>query len=361
MMKKKRILVAMSGGVDSSVAALLLAQQGHDVEGVTMCLGVMPVEGGPTKCCGPQEVEDARQVCLKLGIRHIITDFAAELEDKVIAPFIAEYLRGRTPNPCVECNRSLKFDQLLKKAMAWGFDAMATGHYARIDDEGGTYSLKNAKDRKKDQTYFLHAIAKDALPYIIFPLADLTKDEVRSEARKAGLPISEKEESQDICFIPKNGFGDFLAGRSIIVEPGAIIHQNGKRLGMHRGIAHYTIGQRTGLGISWPVPLYVLAINATNNELIVGEKDLLKAAGLRADRVNLLVDKLPEEALVKIRYAHRGAKARISIQDGILQVDFHDAEEAVAPGQSAVLYDNGRILGGGVIKEVIFGHHRQNS
>jgi len=356
-MKKKRILVAMSGGVDSSVAAWLLAEQGHEIVGVTMCLGVAPVEGGPVKCCGRREIEEALQVCVKLGIRHIITDFAAELEDKVIAPFIAEYLRGRTPNPCVECNRSLKFDQLLKKATAWGFDAVATGHYARIDDENGIYCLKNAKDRKKDQTYFLYAIRKDALPHIIFPLADMTKDEVRSNARKVGLPISEKGESQDICFIPKNGFGDFLAGRAIRVAPGAIMHQDGRRLGTHRGIAHYTIGQRTGLGISWPVPLYVLSIDAARNALIVGEKDLLKAAGLRADRVNLFVDELPEEALVKIRYAHRGAKARISFQDGLLHVAFHNAEEAVAPGQSAVLYDHGRVLGGGIIKEVIFGHH----
>jgi tRNA-specific 2-thiouridylase len=356
MMKKKRILVAMSGGVDSSVAARLLAEQGHDIAGVTMCLGVMPKEGGPAKCCGPREVEDAHQVCLTLGIRHIVTDFAADLEEKVIAPFIAEYLRGRTPNPCVECNRSLKFDGLLKKASAWGFDALATGHYARIDNDGGDYQLKNAKDRKKDQTYFLYAIRKEALPHIIFPLADLTKDEVKSEARRAGLPVFEKGESQDICFIPKNGFGDFLAGRSILGESGVIIHQNGRILGRHRGIAHYTIGQRTGLGISWPVPLYVLSIDGADNKLIVGERDLLKAAGLRADRVNLLVDELPDEALVKIRYNHRGVRSRLSLQDGVLEAVFHHAEDAVAPGQSAVLYNNGRVLGGGVIKEVIFEH-----
>jgi tRNA-specific 2-thiouridylase len=284
-------------------------------------------------------------------------DFSSTLEEKVIQPFIAEYLRGRTPNPCVECNRSLKFGQIIREASSHGFDAIATGHYARIEEHAGGHSLASPKDIKKDQVYFLYSIKREFLPHIIFPLADLTKNEVRSAARKAGLPVSEKGQSQDICFIPKNGFGDFLAGRAIRVAPGTIVHQDGRRLGTHRGIAHYTIGQRTGLGISWPVPLYVLAIDAAKDELVVGEKGLLKAAGLRADRVNLLADELPQEALVKIRYNHRGVRSQISYQDGVLQVVFHDYQEAVAPGQSAVLYDNGRVLGGGIIKEVIFGHH----
>lgn len=357
MMKKKRIAVAMSGGVDSSVAALILNEQGHDVVGVTMCLGVTPNEGGKMKCCGPQEIEDARQVCLKLGIRHIVTDFASVLEEKVIASFIEEYLEGRTPNPCVECNRSIKFGALLRKSLAWGFEAIATGHYAGIEHKDGFYCLKNAKDKKKDQTYFLYALKREALPHIIFPLAELTKDEVRSLAKKAGLPVLDKAESQDICFIPKEGFSAFLKNRAISIEPGAIVHQNGRELGRHRGIAYYTIGQRTGLGISWPVPLYVLAIDAGENELVVGEKDLLKAEGLIADQVNLLVDQLPEETLVKIRYAHRGVKSHVSLREGRLNVEFNEAQEAVAPGQSVVLYDDGCVLGGGVIKEVIFGHH----
>ena len=180
----KKVAVAMSGGVDSAVAALLLKESGHEVVGVTMCLGVAPAEGGRAKCCGPREIEDARRVCQALGIRHYVVDFAADLEEKVIRPFVAEYCRGRTPNPCVACNRSIKFGSLLEKALAWGFDGIATGHYAGIEEENGRYRLKIPKDRRKDQTYFLYAIPKEALAKVLFPLAGYTKDEVRGIARE---------------------------------------------------------------------------------------------------------------------------------------------------------------------------------
>ena len=258
----KKVAVAMSGGVDSAVAALLLKESGHEVVGVTMCLGVVPAEGGRAKCCGPREIEDARRVCQALGIRHYVVDFAADLEEKVIRPFVAEYCRGRTPNPCVACNRSIKFGSLLEKALAWGFDGIATGHYAGIEEENGRYRLKIPKDRRKDQTYFLHAIPKEALAKVLFPLAGYTKDEVRGIAERAGLPVFDKPESQDICFIPAEGHGAFLRSRGAGIEPGEIVDREGRVLGRHRGIACYTIGQRGGLGISSPAPLYVLAIDA---------------------------------------------------------------------------------------------------
>jgi tRNA-uridine 2-sulfurtransferase len=353
----KKVAVAMSGGVDSAVAALLLRDSGHEVVGVTMCLGVVPAEGERVKCCGPEEVEDARSICEALGIRHCVVDFATDLEEKVIAPFIAEYLRGRTPNPCVVCNRAIKFGSLLRKALAWGFDGLATGHYARIESDGGGYLLKMPKDRRKDQTYFLHAIPKEALPRVLFPLAGYTKDEVRGIAEQAGLSVFDKKESQDICFISEEGQEAFLQGRGVLLEPGEIVDREGRVLGRHRGIACYTVGQRGGLGISSPTPLYVLAIDATLSRLVVGEKGDLRSESLVADQVNCLVDSFPEEAWAKIRYAHRGARCRIDQNGDCLTVRFAEPQEAVAPGQSVVLYDGATVLGGAIIQEAYRGAH----
>jgi len=350
----KKVAVAMSGGVDSAVAALLLRQSGHETIGVTMCLGVTPAEGGRAKCCGAQEIEDAGSVCRALGIRHYVVDFAADLEEKVIEPFVAEYLRGRTPNPCVACNRWLKFGSLLSKALAWGFDGLATGHYAAIVADGGGYLLKRPKDRRKDQTYFLHAIPRETLARVLFPLAGYTKDEVRGIAERAGLPVFDKRESQDVCFMPAEGHGAFLRSRGAGIEPGEIVNLEGRVLGRHEGIACYTIGQRGGLRLSSPKPLYVVAIDATHNRLVVGGKTDLRAEGLVAGEVNRLVDAFPEEATAKIRYAHRAARCRISEEkDGRLTVRFAEPQEAVAPGQSVVLYDGETVLGGGIIQEVL--------
>jgi tRNA-specific 2-thiouridylase len=348
----KKVAVAMSGGVDSAVAALLLRDGGHEIAGVTMCLGVAPAEGERAKCCGPKEIEDAARVCRALGIRHYVIDFAADLEEKVIRPFIEEYCRGRTPNPCVACNRSIKFGTFLAKAMAWGFDGIATGHYAGIGEDGGVYRLRTPKDRRKDQTYFLHAIPREALARVFFPLADLTKDEVRGIAGRAGLPVFDKPESQDICFIPADGHEAFMRDRGVPLEPGEIVDKAGKVLGRHRGVACYTIGQRGGLRISAPTPLYVLAIDAPHNRLIVGPKKDLKSKGLVADQVNRLVDAFPGEAWAKIRYAHKAARCAVSFDGDRLTVRFAEPQEAVSPGQSVVLYDEGIVLGGGVIKEV---------
>jgi tRNA-uridine 2-sulfurtransferase len=353
----KKVAVAVSGGVDSAVAALLLRDSGLEVVGVTMCLGVAPAEGGRAKCCGPREIEDAGRVCRALGIRHYVVDFAEDLEEKVIRPFVREYCRGRTPNPCVACNRFIKFGSLLAKASAWGFDGIATGHYAGIAVENGEYRLIRPKDLRKDQTYFLHAMPKEALTRVLFPLAAYSKDEVRGMAQRAGLPVHDKPESQDICFIPAEGHEAFLRGRAARIEPGEIVNREGQVLGRHRGIACYTIGQRGGLGISSPAPLYVLAIDAAQNRLVVGEKCELRSDGLAADQINLLVDSFPEEAWAKIRYAHRAAPCRISCDGDRLTVRFTEPQEAVAPGQSVVLYDRATVLGGGIIKEVYGGTH----
>jgi tRNA-uridine 2-sulfurtransferase len=354
-MEMKKIAVAMSGGVDSAVAALLLKESGYEIVGVTMCLGVAPAEVERAKCCGPQEIEDARRVCRALEIRHYVIDFAADLEEKVIRPFVDEYSRGRTPNPCVACNRFIKFGSLLDKALSWGFDGIATGHYAGIEGAEGQWFLKKAKDRRKDQTYFLHAIPREALARVLFPLAEHAKTEVRSIAERAGLPVFDKPESQDICFIPAEGRAEFLRSRAVPIAPGDIVDRNGGTIGRHRGIACYTIGQRGGLGISSPVPLYVLAIDAARNRLVVGEKGHLRAGGLVADQLNCLVDAFPEEAWAKIRYAHRAARCRISHEGDRLTVRFREPQEAVCPGQSVVLYDDVTVLGGGIIQEVLSG------
>ena len=351
----QRIAVAMSGGVDSSVAALLLQDQGYEVAGITMCLGAAATPGGRAKCCSPREVEDARRVCRTLGIAHQVVDFGADLEEKVIRPFVAEYRRGRTPNPCVACNREIKFGLLMALARSWGYDGIATGHYAAIEERDGLYRLRRPKDRRKDQTYFLYAIPRETLAQVRFPLADLTKDEVRRIAREAALPVAEKPESQDVCFIPEAGCATFLEGRGAVAGPGEIVDRAGRLRGRHRGIACYTIGQRGGLGISAPEPLYVLVIDAAANRLVVGAKADLRAAELTAVQVNRLVDTFPAEAWGKIRYAHRGAPCRVAEGDGRLAVRFGETQEAITPGQSIVLYQGDTVLGGGIIEEVASG------
>jgi tRNA-specific 2-thiouridylase len=352
----KKIAVAMSGGVDSAVAALLLCEDGYDVEGVTMLLGFPSADPDGSKRLDRRDVEDAKRICARLGIGHRVADFKKEMETEVIEPFISEYLCGQTPNPCVVCNRRLKFGLLLDKALSWGFDGLATGHYAALERKDGVYRLKKPEDRRKDQTYFLYSLPKERLPLLTFPLAGYTKEEVRDLAVRAGFSMSDKKESQDICFMPGGGSEAFLRGRGAKMEEGDIIDKSGKVLGRHRGIGCYTIGQRGGMGISAPEPLYVLKIDAVNNRLIAGKKDGLKAGGLIADEVNWLVDAVPEEALAKIRYGHRGAKCRIFPQEkGFIEVRFEEEQQAISPGQSIVFYDDSTVLGGGVIKEVLNG------
>ncbi len=352
----KKVLVAMSGGVDSSVAAYLLTQAGYQVVGSTMCIGYHNDHGDTsTTCCDPGSIRDARRVCTFLGIPHYVMDVSHELAELVIDNYLSEYLHGRTPNPCIECNRHLKFGLLLERARALGFDYLATGHYAMIDYSGTTPFLKRPKDKVKDQTYFLYRIRKEALDSVVFPLADLTKQEVRAVAARLELPVARRKESQDLCFVRHRTSHGFFSRFEAYVRPGVIVDLKGNVLGQHSGTVFYTIGQRRGLGIASRFPLYVVAIDAAKGVITVGTKDALQATGLIASQLHLLAPELPQRAHAKIRY--RSSLARCTIRthhtpDRII-VTFDQPQSAVTPGQSIVLYDGDRVLGGGVIEQAL--------
>ncbi|MCM8756669.1 MAG: tRNA 2-thiouridine(34) synthase MnmA [Candidatus Omnitrophica bacterium] len=348
-MDKKKVLVAMSGGVDSSVSAYLLKKEGYDVAGITMILGSKTNKSS----CGLNPIEDAKMVCDRLGIPHYVIDFTKDLEDKVISKFIGEYLNGRTPNPCIDCNRFLKFELLLDKANELGFDFLATGHYAKIERIENEFFLKRAEDKKKDQSYFLYAINKEKLSSIIFPLANLTKERVFQIAKELNLGLISKPQSQDICFI-QGDYRKFLISRHIDIKGGDIVDTKENLLGKHKGIFFYTIGQREKLGISYSQPLYVLSIDKELNRIIVGEKDELFAKGLIAEEINLLVKKIPNQAYAKIRYQHKEARCKVYLEGGKIKVFFEEKQSAITPGQSLVLYDKDLVLGGGMIKEIIW-------
>ncbi|HOG18043.1 MAG TPA: tRNA 2-thiouridine(34) synthase MnmA [Syntrophales bacterium] len=352
----KRVMVAMSGGVDSSVAALLLGDAGYDVVGATMCLGVADAGDGRVRCCGPDAVEDARRVCEVLGIPHYSFDFSVHLRECVIDPFVAAYARGRTPNPCVECNRTLKFAVLLRKALAAGCEYLATGHYAAIEEERGRFFLRRALDRRKDQTYFLYGMPAASLPSVLFPLAGLGKEEVRRIAGRAKLPVAGKRESQDICFVTGKNYTDFVLERIPEgVREGPVVDTAGNIIGRHRGIIHYTVGQRSGMRISSNAPLYVVGIDAAGNRIVAGGKKDLLSRGLVAGNVNLFVEHWPDRICGKIRYRKQETPCRARREGDRLRVLFEDPQEAVTPGQSVVLYDGDTVLGGGIIEEVRYG------
>jgi len=349
---KKKVLVAMSGGVDSSVAALLLKEAGYAVTGVTMCLGIRE-DGDRTRCCGLDAIDDAKHVCDQLQIPHFVFDFAKEMEEFVINKFTAEYRRGRTPNPCIDCNRHLKFGSLLGKARGIGFDYLATGHYARIEKCGDTWHLMRPKDRIKDQTYFLYPIKTADLSSLLFPVSSLSKEDVRAQAKKAGLHVAQKAESQDICFVTQGNYRQFFLTKNLSSDEGDIVDMKGNILRRHRGIIFYTIGQRSGLGISAKAPLYVVEIDARKNQIIVGEKKALQAKGLIAGDINLLTDELPVEVEAKIRYRKKPARCKIFKEGKNLKVVFKETQESITPGQAVVLYAGDEVLGGGVIEKVI--------
>jgi tRNA-specific 2-thiouridylase len=356
---KKRVVVAMSGGVDSSVAAALLKSQGYEVIGITMCFNLPDSKTKRPTCCGLEAIEDAKRVAYKLGIRHYVLNFSKILEEAVIEDFCQEYLKGRTPNPCVRCNQYIKFGALLKKACLLGTDFLATGHYARIEKEQRpkskeqNYLLKKGRDLSKDQSYFLYRLNQRLLKNILFPLGSYTKDQVRSLARKFGLAVAEKIGSQEICFIPDNDYRAFLSGRfKEKIKPGKITDKEGNLLTSHNGICFYTIGQRQGLGIAHRYPLYVTRIDKINNQIVVGEKKDTLAKEFYVKTPHFILRPIKNRVVlkVKIRYNHKETEAQILPFKKGLKVIFDKSQSAVTPGQSAVFYDKDRVIGGGIIE-----------
>lgn len=354
--KKKRVVIGMSGGVDSSATAALLAQQGYDVIGIT--LKVWPqdcISRAEDKCCGPQAVTDARTVCDQLGIPYYLVDESDEFQKQVIDYFKEEYQAGRTPNPCVMCNDRLKFGTLLSRARKLGADYIATGHYARVEETAdGRMLLKKGRDPRKDQSYFLFSLKQDQLKHCMMPLGELTKNETRDVARAESLKTSEKEESMEICFVPDKDYKKFLIdGAGVQKHQGEIVDLFGRVLGHHDGIEFYTIGQRRGIGISSSKPLYVVDIDAENNRVIVGGEEALEREEFFVERCNWIpFDNPPTEVRgrVHIRYNHPGIDGTIFPQpDGSARIQLDTPARAVTPGQACVFYDGDVVLGGGWI------------
>lgn len=364
---KPRVLVAMSGGVDSSVAAYILCQAGYEVIGVTIEMWSPAVwEGRDMGCCSQGAVSDARRVAEMLGIPHCVVNFREQFARQVIDYFVEEYLRGRTPNPCVACNRYIKFALLLERARALGADYLATGHYARIGyaRERKRYLLLRASDLEKDQTYVLYTLTQDQLARIMFPLGRLTKREVRKTAREAGLPVAEKPESQEICFIPQGDYRWFIsryvAERKGRLEPGPILDRQGRVLGRHRGLAYYTIGQRRGLGLASGKRLYVVELDPRRNAVVVGEEPDLLNRRLISSGNNIIAWESLERRLeveAKIRYTSAAAPAFIEPRPaGRVLVEFAEPQRAITPGQAVVFYEGEVVVGGGTIEKVLPGH-----
>lgn len=356
-MTGKHIFAAMSGGVDSSVMAHRLLMAGYTAEGATMTLYRPPVASGADNVCGSdKDVQDAKAVCDKLGIPHRVYDLRETFENTVIRDFISVYEAGGTPNPCIICNKYLKFGALLEAAVRDGADGIATGHYARIEKDAGSgrYLLKMAADRHKDQTYVLWQLTQDVLSHALFPLGDLTKSDVRSIAEDLGLITAHKSDSQDICFVPDGDYAAFIeryTGRAAC--PGAYVTEDGQVLGRHKGIIHYTIGQRKGLGIALGQPMFVKAKNALTREVILTTNDRLFSREIGLTDVNMIAtDRLdaPMRVTAKIRYTHVPAPATV-VQTGehTAKLIFDEPQRAAAAGQSAVFYDGDVVVGGGII------------
>ena len=350
-----RVVVGLSGGVDSSAAASLLVEQGYDVVGIT--LKVWPqdcVSRAEDKCCGPQAVMDARSVADKLGIPYYLIDESKEFQRDVIDYFAAEYRAGRTPNPCVMCNEKLKFGNLIDRAKKLGASYVATGHYARLEKRNGRTVMLRGRDARKDQTYFLFSLGQEQLAHMMFPLGELQKAETREVARCVSLKTAEKQESQEICFVPDKDYKKFLTTAGLVEEHrGEIVDTRGQVLGHHDGIEFYTIGQRKGLGISSPTPLYVVELDPENNRVVVGEEGLLLRSEFWIDRCNWIpFEDLegPIEVSAAIRYNHPGAAATVEpAEDARAVVRLHEPQRAVTPGQACVFYQDDLVVGGGWI------------
>lgn len=349
-MKNKKVLLGMSGGVDSSVSAILLQKQGYEVVGTTMQLHK------ENECNSEDICEDAKKICEILGIKHFVYDCAKEFKKYVIQDFINCYANCKTPNPCIECNRYIKFGVMYEKAKELGIEYIATGHYAKTEysEKYNRWVLKKSNAGKKDQSYVLWNIPKNLLGHILFPLSDFEeKEQIRKIARDEKLQVANKPDSEDICFIPNGNYKEFLEKNSNIKpKSGNIVNKEGKVIGKHTGIYNYTIGQRKGLGISNPVPLFVLGFDAEKNEVIVGEENELYKKEVLVSNINLLlVDKIDDwiNVEVKTRYSSKQAKAKIKQEHKLIKIIFDEPQRAITPGQSAVFYIGDMVLGGGKI------------
>ncbi len=357
-MEKKKVVIGLSGGVDSSVAAWLLKEQGYDVTGVTMQIWqdedpVQTVENGG--CCGLSAVEDARRVASKLEIPYYVMNFKKDFKERVIDYFMEEYLRGRTPNPCIACNRRVKWESLLQRSMEIGADYIATGHYAQIEQlPSGRYALKKSATAAKDQTYALYNLTQEQLSRTLMPVGAYTKDQIREFASRLELPVAQKPDSQEICFIPDQDYALFIEENSGVQVPeGNFVLRDGTVVGRHKGITHYTVGQRKGLNLSMGRPVFVLEIRPETNEVVIGDGQEVFSRSLKADRLNwMAVEEIEGEArfLAKIRYNHQGSMCTVR-RTGEDQVEciFDEPVRAVTPGQAVVFYQDDYVAGGGTI------------
>ncbi len=352
----KRVVVGMSGGVDSSVAAAILVKEGFQVIGITMCFNLAESSGRRPSCCGREGIEDARRVAHKLGIRHYVLNMQKPLSDKVIKDFCQEYLRGRTPNPCVRCNQYLKFGLLLEKALSLGAGYLATGHYARVVKTRKGYCLAKAKDLSKDQSYFLYRLNQKQLKHVMFPLCGYTKEEVRALAKEFNLAVASKPGSQEICFLPdQKDYRSFLEKHIRSIKRGPVVDKQGNVLGEHRGIPFYTVGQRQGLGIARGYPAYITSIDHKGNKITLGSKDEACAREFLV-RDPHFITTWPKKKValrVRIRYNHKEVPAQIAKHGERFKIKFSRPQFAITPGQSAVFYDRGNVLGGGIIDKVL--------
>lgn len=354
----KKVVVGMSGGVDSSVAACLLKEQGYDVIGVTMQIwqdeenAVMEENGG---CCGLSAVDDARRIAAQLDIPYYVMNFKNEFKTNVIDYFVSEYQKGRTPNPCIACNRYVKWESLLKRCLDIGADYIATGHYARIEQlANGRYVIKNSVTAEKDQTYALYNLTQEQLSHTLMPIGDYTKEEIRSIARQRGLIVANKPDSQDICFVPDNDYASYIEeATKTKAQPGNFVTTAGKILGQHKGVIHYTVGQRKGLNLSVGYPVFVVELRPETNEVVIGNAEDVFSDRLYADRLNFMaVADIEDEVrvLAKVRYSHKGAMCTIrKVDKDRLECVFDEKVRAVTPGQAVVFYQDGHVFGGGTI------------